>query len=148
MSNWKNALYWAVLNNDFSKFTSILSLDEVKSELSIVKEWEPFEDPIHQAAFNGRCFMLMKLLENGADPNAYLVHDNGDKILPIHWAVFNTKLSSVELLTQFGADEELEGEYYGRFSVIIKVKLWRFFFCFIQMPSLTLFCLFKIAYSL
>ena len=115
MSNWKKELYFAVWKNDISKFDSILSLDEVKSELPNVKQWKWNEDPVHQAAFKGRDSMLKKLLENGANPNAYSVHDSGDKILPIHLAVCHNQMSSVEILIEFGADQTIKGEGYCKF---------------------------------
>ena len=120
MSNWKYELQKAVFRNNISKFDSILSLDEVQSELPNVEQWKPYEDPVHEASAIGRDSMLIKLFENGANPNAYLVYKDGSKTLPIHLAVCNNHISSVELLMQFGADETLKGESkYCKFLLII-----------------------------
>ena len=44
MSTWQTVLHKAVLDNDLSKFDSILSVDQVKSELPNVKQckWDEF----------------------------------------------------------------------------------------------------------
>lgn len=110
MSNWKKELYNAICKNDFSQFRSILSQSEVLSELPKVKQWNQHEDPVHTASAKGSDVMLAKLLENGADPNAFEVYENGSKFLPIHWAVKNNKISAIVLLVKFGADHDLSGE--------------------------------------
>lgn len=115
MSNWKQELRFAILDNKESKFTSILNRPEVKAELPKVKQWDWKESPIHAAAFHGRYSMLRKLLENGADPNAYKIYDERNNILPIHSAVLEDQIDCVEILVLFGANEKLEGEFNGEF---------------------------------
>lgn len=112
MCNWKEDLWRSVAHKDSFKLDFILSLDNVKSALPNVKQWKPYEDPVHEAAALGCDNMLRKLLEHGANPNAYKVWDNGDKYLPIHFAVLKQNISLVQLLIQFGADPTLKSNYY------------------------------------
>ena len=122
MSNWKRELYLAIRENDYNKSDFILNLSQVKSELPFVKEWKLGESPIHEAAFQGFDTILRKLLENGANPNAYLIDDK-EYFLPIHEAVLNDKISSVELLIKFGADHTLEGYFEDGNDLNLLIKL-------------------------
>ena len=131
MSNWKREL-WDIIKTSLpstdskefesdlkksesgiiEKVTEILSRENVRNELKCIDEWKEGEDVVHLAAAAGYEVVLTKLLDSGANPNAYVrvVGDDGDigKFTPLSPAVLKDQMSSVILLIRYGANENLE----------------------------------------
>ena len=113
MSDWKKELCYAIWNNNISDFDRILSQSYVEIEIQDINKWKEHQDPLHQAAENGRDQMLIKLLDAGAKVNAYRYSYNFDrkyKCTALHLAALYNGISAVQILIMNGADEEKYGE--------------------------------------
>ena len=123
MSNWKSELGQSIWYNNESEFDQILSRPQVQREISSVKEWKRYQDPVNCAAYCGRNSMLEKLLKAGADPNCYRLDVNDDKWTPIHNAISCNRIEAVKILLKYGANENLVGNTSKSIHMIINISI-------------------------
>lgn len=117
MSNWKSELVKIIeaSNGNESelseKVSKILTLDHVQNELKNINQWKVEEAVVHCTAQLGLDTILTKLLDAGANPNAFVLDlDEDGKFTPIFSAVLGNRMSTVKILIQYGADEYLESK--------------------------------------
>lgn len=94
------------------RISKLLAKDDVRNELRRINEWKYDEGIVHDIVAFGCDVILEKLLDAGANPNAFVVgkNKNGEdvKVPPIFYAILKNKMPSLKLLIQYGADENMK----------------------------------------
>lgn len=110
MSLWKIQLNKSIREHDETELDLILSQPQVQNELQTISQWNHEAAPLHCATNYGCDSMVEKLLQAGANVNAYFEHGES-KFTALHLAALLDKVSIVKILVRFGADQDWEG--YG-----------------------------------
>lgn len=132
MSNWKQEMRCAILNENSREFNDILNRLAVQRELKTINEWKQGEAPFHSAAERGFDSFLVQLINWGVKVNSCWVHD-GDKSTALHWAVDGNKISTVKILIQNGADQNMKGTLGRNLGLIIICHVNKSYLSFLRL---------------
>ena len=109
MSIWSRKARQAVKDDDIITLTQLLNEEEFRRVVA-GKDWSITYGtcPLHTAVYLGRDELVRLMVAGGISINSYSIDVNAMVIwTPLHCAAYHAKVSTLKLLLELGAEEDL-----------------------------------------